>query len=247
MRTAWVIASLALSAVSVTPGHAAMIDVMSAGAVEPGILAAAAEFKKETGTEVKVRFNTAPALRKKIMDGEKADLLIAPPAAIEDLVKEGKIKGDRRVTLGRVGAGVAVNKGAPVPKVATTDDLKAAVRDAQSIVFNRASTGLYLEKMFEKLGVGADVKAKEKRFATGEEVMEEVLKSSGKTIGFGAMTEIKEFTSKGLVFVGPLPADVQNYTTYAATPLVEERPELKAFLDYLGGKGKTVLAANGVE
>jgi molybdate transport system substrate-binding protein len=43
-----------------------------------------------------------------------------------------------------------------------------------------------------------------------------VIKGKGKEIGFGAITEIKLYTSKGLKFVGPLPADVQNYTSYDA-------------------------------
>jgi molybdate transport system substrate-binding protein len=46
--------------------------------------------------------------------------------------------------------------------------------------------------------------------------MEHVIKGKGNEIGFGAITEIKLYTSKGLKFVAPLPADVQNYTTYDA-------------------------------
>jgi molybdate transport system substrate-binding protein len=43
-----------------------------------------------------------------------------------------------------------------------------------------------------------------------------VIKGTGNQIGFGAITEIKMYTSKGLTLVGPLPAEVQNYTNYEA-------------------------------
>ena len=47
--------------------------------------------------------------------------------------------------------------------------------------------------------------------------MEHVIKGKGKEIGFGAITEIKLYEVKGqFKLVGPLPADVQNYTSYNA-------------------------------
>src|SRR4029079_8275753 len=37
-------------------------------------------------------------------------------------------------------------------------------------------------------------------------------------LGFGAMTEIALFRDQGLKLVGPLPAPLQNFTTYVALP-----------------------------
>ena len=47
---------------------AAEIKVLSAGAVEPGLKAAASAFQKDSGHEVKLSFNTAPQIRKRIGD-----------------------------------------------------------------------------------------------------------------------------------------------------------------------------------
>src|SRR3982751_2852786 len=44
--------------------QAADISVLSAGAIEPGLKAAAAAFEKQTGHGVKISFNTAPELKK---------------------------------------------------------------------------------------------------------------------------------------------------------------------------------------
>src|SRR5882762_8139134 len=86
---------------------AAEIRVLSAGAVEPGLRAAAAAFQKQTGNDVNITFNTAPEIRKRIAGGEAFDVVIAPPAALDEFAGAGKVTADR-VSLGRVGLGVAV-------------------------------------------------------------------------------------------------------------------------------------------
>ena len=40
--------------------------------------------------------------------------------------------------------------------------------------------------------------------------------TSGREIGFGAITEIVLLQGKGLQFVGRLPSELQNFTTYTA-------------------------------
>src|SRR5204863_1239502 len=74
---------------------AAEIRVLSAGAVEPGLRAAAAAFKKQSGHDVNIAFNTAPEIRKRIGGGEAFDVVIAPPAALEEFAATGKLTVDR--------------------------------------------------------------------------------------------------------------------------------------------------------
>src|SRR3989449_2359583 len=102
---------------------AAEIRVLSAGAVEPGLRAAAAAFGKQSGHDVKITFNTAPEIRKRIVGGEAFDVVIAPPAALDEFAGAGKISADR-VDVGRVGLGVAVRPGAPVPDISSSEALK---------------------------------------------------------------------------------------------------------------------------
>ena len=86
---------------------AAEIRVLSAGAIEPGLRAAVAAFQKEARHEVRITFNTAPQIQKRVGSGETWDVVIAPPAVIEEFAKAGKVEQER-VTVGRVGMGVAV-------------------------------------------------------------------------------------------------------------------------------------------
>ena len=46
-----------------------------------------------------------------------------------------------------------------------------------------------------------------------------MLKGKGNEVGVGQITEIRRFRDKGLRLVGPLPADLQNYTSYTAAPM----------------------------
>ena len=232
------------------PALAAEIKVFSAGAVEPGLVRAIEAFKRASGDTVKVEFNTAPQLAKRLAAGDVADVLIAPPAALDAQVKDGKVVADGRATVGRVGAGVVTRKNVPSPDIGTTAAFKQTVLGAESIVYNTASTGLYLEKLFERLGIADAIKAKTTRYPNGERVMEHLIHGKGNEIGFGAITEIKLFEPKGLKLVGPLPAEVQNYTSYAAG-LMTGAPSpqaAKAFLAFLGSaEAKQAFAAAGIE
>ena len=196
--------------------QAAEITVLSAGAVEPGLHAFADLAKRETGYYLVPQFNTAPQIAKRLAANDAFDILIAPPAVIEQAVKEGKAAADTRVAVGRVGVGIIVRTGAKPPNVASVDALKQALLGADSVVYNLASSGLYLDKLFAGWGILDQIKPKTARFADGASLMEHVIKSKGNEIGFGAITEIRMYTSKGLTMVGPLPAEVQNYTSYEA-------------------------------
>src|SRR5437667_5305789 len=102
-----------ISFVLAFPALAAEVNVLSGGAIEPGLVAAADVFRKETGNEVKIKFAPAPEIRQRVGSGETHDVVIAPPAVLDDIVKSGKLDGKARVLVGRVGIGVAVHDGAP--------------------------------------------------------------------------------------------------------------------------------------
>lgn len=245
--------SLAITAVlSLMPmgatALAAEITVLSAGAIEPGLKAAAAAFDKQTGHVSKMTFNTAPELRKRLETKLEFDVVIAPPAVIGEFAGASKL-AETRANVGRVGMGVAVREGAAVPDISSADALKRSVLAADSLVFNRASTGLYLEGLLRKMEVFAQVEAKTSRYPDGASVMEHVIKGKGTEIGFGAITEILLYQGKGLKFVGPIPAEVQNYTSYTAAPLAAStQPALaQQFVAFLSGPaGKAAFVAAGV-
>jgi len=60
-----------------------------------------------------------------------------------------------------------VRPGAPVPDISSSDALKRSVLAADSIVFNRASSGIYFENLLKKMEIYEQVQAKATRYADG--------------------------------------------------------------------------------
>jgi molybdate transport system substrate-binding protein len=237
-----------LAATSCSAALADDLQVLSAGAIEPGLKAAAVAFEKQTGHVVKITFNTAPELRKRMDSNPAFDVVIAPPAVMADFAAASKL-AETRADVGRVGMGVAVREGAPLPDISTADAMKRSVLAAESLVFNRASTGLYLEGLLKKMDIYSQVESKTTRYPDGASVMEHVSHGKGREIGFGAMTEILLYQGKGLKLVGPVPASVQNYTSYRAAPLAASTHQALAqqFVSFLAGPiGKPLFVAAGV-
>lgn len=229
---------------------AAEITVISGGAVEPGLEAFAQLVRRDLDHELKILYNTAQQIAKRLSAGDVFDILVSPPATMETAIGEGRVVQETRVMVGRVGAGIIVRTGAPVPDVATVDSLKQALLDADSVVYNTASTGIYLDKLFTTMGVAEALKAKTTRYPTGAAVMEHVINGKGGEIGFGAMTEIRLYEQKGLKLVGPLPAAVQNYTSYEAVLMTgaTAAEAARAVLRHLATpEAKAAFTAGGVE
>jgi molybdate transport system substrate-binding protein len=229
--------------------QAAEITVMSGGAIEPGLRAAAAAFEKQSGHKVAITFQTTPQMRKRVAAGDTFDVIIAPPAAVKDFAAAGKVDAGG-VDVGRVGSGVAIRPGAPVPAIATVDDIKKIVLEAESIVFNTATTGLYFENLLKKWGIYEQVQGKAVRYTTGAEVMKHALKGKGREVAFGPITEILLEKQHGLVLVGPFPPEIQNYTSYIASPMSagSQKAVAQEFVKFLGGPaGKPLFVAAGIE
>jgi molybdate transport system substrate-binding protein len=210
----------ALLGACVLPLPAVELSMLSAGAVEPGLRPALAAFERASGHAVTIAFAAAPALRAAVRaPTPAADVVILTQGVLDELAAIGARPTGPIVPIGRVGVGVAVREGVDAPDISSAESLKAALADADSVVFNRASTGLYIDRMLRQLGVFDAVDAKSERLADGASVMRRLLAGrNAREFGFGATTEIGLFREQGLRLVGPLPASLQNETSYIALP-----------------------------
>jgi molybdate transport system substrate-binding protein len=228
----------------------APLAVWSAGAVEEGVLRLTARYEREANQDVHTQFGTGPELEKRLSSDAAADVLIAPAAVVQRAARAGRIVSGTETPIGRVGVGVIVRRGVPRPDVKTVDSLKAALLEAESVVYNQASTGQYLETLFSRIGILDQLKTKTTRYVNAAQVLEHVVAGKRREIGFGPITEIKSFEPKGVVLVAPLPADVQNYTTYVAAVLSHAgTPDAaRDFIRYLTTPAaRQAFAATGVQ
>jgi molybdate transport system substrate-binding protein len=218
----WAIAALALLAATGT-AYAAELSLLSAGAIEGGLVRLIEEFQRSSGHTVRVEYGTAPELAQRLAVDESADLLIAPPAVIDRAIAAKKANGNTRTTVGRVGIGIIVRNGAPIPDVRSLNALQRALAEADTIVFNRGSSGLYVEKLLAQMGIADQMRSRRVQVPDGEDVMRRIIAGRGTEIGIAAISAIKLFTSNGFQYVGPLPGAIQNLTTYEGAVMNDAR------------------------
>jgi len=89
----------------------------------------------------------------------------------------GKL-GDARANVGPVGMGVTVRDDAPAPDISSPAGRKRSILAADSLVFNRASTGLYLEGLLKRMEIDGEVQKRSVRYPDGAAVMEHVIKGA---------------------------------------------------------------------
>ncbi|MGH8444036.1 MAG: substrate-binding domain-containing protein [Solimonas sp.] len=159
-------------------------------------------------------------------------MLIAPPAVIDAVLATGRAV-EARQAMGGVGVGVVVRHGDAKPAIATVDDIRAAVLKADAVVYNRASTGTYVEQLFERLEIAPAIAGKVQRYDDGDAVMAHLIDAPQGTLGFGANTEIRLYADRGVDYVGPLPAAIQNVTRYEAIRFKASGEAAAALLRFL--------------
>ena len=201
---------------SAQTGSAAEVKVLTAGAFKQVVLAVLPEFEKQTGHTVVVDNDTVGGLTKKIEGGAQFDVVVLTPAAVDELTKKGKPADGTKQVLARVGVGVMVKAGAPVPDIGTVDAFKRALINAKSVAYidpaSGGSSGIYVAGLLDRLGVADQVKPKAKLKQGG--YVADLIKSGEAELGIHQISEIVPV--KEVTLVGPLPAEIQNYTTYAA-------------------------------
>jgi len=228
------------------------LKILGAGPVKRGVSRLAAEFEKRSGHRVSVEFAGAPGVSERVLAGEAVDVAVVPQAAMDEFEKQGKVVAGTRALMGHSRMGIVVRKGVALPDISSTDAFRRAMLDADAIVCNVASSGVYMVKLLEKLGIGEATRERILKLPDTVKVMEHVASSPVRAIGVGQLAEISEVADKGvaIALVAPLPDAIQNVTAYnaAVTTASREQEAARALARYLGTpEAKTVFAATGID
>jgi molybdate transport system substrate-binding protein len=243
-------AVLGLASHMPTPATAAEIKVLTTGAFKQVVVALIPEFEKTTGHKVLLDNGTVGQLTKRVDDGEAFDVLVLSPKGIEDLIAKGKIATGSNATLAKVGVGVMVKEGAPQPDISSVEAFKQALLKAKTVGYidpaSGGSSGIYVAGLLDKLGIANDIKPKAKLQKGGH--VSDLVVAGEAEIGIHQISEI--VGQKGVTLVGPLPAPIQNFTTYAAgaSSSAKDAEAAKAFIKVLTGPSAAgVLKSKGME
>ena len=204
--------ALTFLAVSVSMSDAAEIKVIASNAVKEAFADLVPGFEKSTGHKVTTVWGGTVDIIKRIAGGEVVDIVIVPAGGIDDLIKQGRLATGSRVDFAKSAIGVAIRPGAPKPDISSGDALKASLLAANSIVLSSGPSSVYLLALFQKMGIADALKPKIKQLVPGASVGEALAKGEG-DVGF---TQVSEFLAiKGIVFLAPLPADIQHVTVFS--------------------------------
>jgi molybdate transport system substrate-binding protein len=228
------------------------LRMLSAGAVKRGVSRIAAEFERATETRVAVQFATAPEVRKRMTEGDSADVVVAPPAVMDDIAQQGKLLSDTRAFVGRSRMGIVVHSDAAPPEVPDAAAFTKVLEGATAVVYNRASSGVYAAKLLEKLGLAEKLKTRIVVVDTGGAVMEYVGGHAPGAVGLAQISEVMVLIDKGCAvkLAAPLPDDIQNVTRYDAAAMKHSGAQdaARALARALtSNEAKQIFAATGID
>ncbi len=173
-------------------------------------------------------------------------MAILTTGGVDDLIKQGKLAAATRAALARSPIGVAVRKGAPKPDISTTEAFKSAMLNAKSIAYvEQGASGIYLKDMFVRIGIADAIKNKVRLAPTAAA---EFVARGEAEIGMTQVSEILPVAGADLV--GPLPAEIQNYTNFASAvgTAAKQADAAKALVKFLASpEAARVMKAKGLE
>jgi molybdate transport system substrate-binding protein len=212
------------------PSAAADIHVYTSGAPSAVQKTIAGKFTKATGNHVAITAKTLRKVRTELAAAKDADVVVLPVPAMNAFDKQGMFRPGSRLNLARVGIGVVVRQGAPLPDISTPDALRKTLLKARSIAHpdpkGGGFAGAQVDRMFVKLGIADQVRPKVVFMYAYTGGVANIAKGKAE-IGFFNISEIVPV--KGVTLVGPLPAELQSYITFGgAVDARSKAPEVSA-------------------
>jgi molybdate transport system substrate-binding protein len=228
------------------------IHVMTSGAFTAAYLELVPEYERASRNKVVTAFggsmgNGPETIPNRLQRGEPADIVILAAAALDDLIKQGKVVPGTRVDLVRSKIGMAVRAGAPKPDISSVAALTQTLVRAKSVAYSASASGVYLStELFQRLGIADTVLPKSKN-AQGERVGALVARGEAE-IGFQQVSEL--LFEPGIDYVGELPPDVQRVTVFSAgiAAGAKNPAQARALIEFLASKNAAaVIRKSGLE
>jgi molybdate transport system substrate-binding protein len=221
------------------PAAAENLKVLTGGAFKPVLVDMLPQFEKQTGHKVTVENDTAGALTRRIMAGEAFDIVILPLGNLDQLSAEGKVIDDSMTPFGKVGVGVAVALSAPQPNIGSTEGLRRTLLDARTVAYidpaMGGTSGIYVARLFQQLGIASQMQAKSVLVHDG--LAGQAVARGQAEIALQQASELRLVPS--VKFAGLLPEAIQNWTVYtgALSPAARSKDAALALMSALSDPG----------
>jgi molybdate transport system substrate-binding protein len=186
------------------------LSVTIVGRGDDGFKELIAQFEKNTGRKVAVRFPSFIESRDTIVKGEPFDVGIVEFPHDADVMASGNVVPGSATVIANGWMAVAVKKGAPKPDISTPSAVKRMLLNAKSIAYpdpegGTGASGVNVVMMLRRLGIEDAVKAKTTLTRGGGRAM--AMAASGEA-EIGMTYYIGMYGNDKIDIVGTLPAQV---------------------------------------
>jgi molybdate transport system substrate-binding protein len=213
--------------------NAAEVTMLCSNGIRAAMEELLPQFEQATGHAVAIRYGLSAVLKREIEAGEPFDLAVLTPPLVDDLIEQGRIAGDSRVTIGRSAMALAVRAGAARPDIRTAEALKRALLASTSIIYAKegASSAFFIE-LVRRLDLAEALASRIMLTTTGAEVGAAVARGEAE-LGVLPISEI--LPVPGIEVLGTFPAGVQGYVVMVAgaSPRAARDATVKALIAFL--------------
>jgi molybdate transport system substrate-binding protein len=210
------VGALAFAAIATSEGKAAELKVLTSVALTSALKELAPEFERVTGNKLTIDYGLIVDMRKRVLDGESADVIILSRPTMDELQKQDKLAPGPITNVVGTAVSVASRSGTPKPDISSVDALKSALLAAKSIVYadpaKGGASGVYFARVLERLGIVDEMKPKT-ILVPGAQAAEVVAKGEAE-LGVAQASEIVPVA--GAQLVGPLPGEYASMTVFSA-------------------------------
>ncbi|HEY3518950.1 MAG TPA: substrate-binding domain-containing protein [Gammaproteobacteria bacterium] len=248
-RRAALCCAAALAATAwLAPAAAQTVVVLSSNGVRAPVEDLMMQCTRAAGRPVSITYGTSASIRERVTGGEAVDAVLATAEVVGELAKAGHLDSSSSTPLGRAGIGLGIRAGSPRHKIGTMAEIKQTLLDARAVAY--AADGAsrpYIERMFERLGIAAEMKGKALLEQGSARAAEKVVKGDAEIV----LTLVSEILPvAGLDLLGPVPAEFQSYISFAGAvgTHAASRAAARAFIDCVAAPAAApTFTAQGIE
>lgn len=243
MALAWLGSAPAQSA-----AQSANLRVLSSNGVRAVLDELVPQCERSLSVGVTLEYGTSASIRQRVVAGEIVDIVFATTEVVGELAGAGRLAADSQTPLGRSGIGVGIRAGVRHPEINTATAIEHTLRSAKSVTYAQdGASRVHIERMFERLGLTAEMKAKTLLEQGSVRAAAKVVDGQAELL----LTLVSEILPvEGLELVGPLPAEFQSYVSFAAAlgARAASHDAARALVDCIAApSGAATFAAKGVE
>ncbi|MDB5635599.1 MAG: Molybdate transport system substrate-binding protein [Bradyrhizobium sp.] len=205
-----------IAAIEAAVAEPVEVTVLTSVALTSALDELAPQFERATGNKLKIGYSLIADIKKRVLAGETADVIMLSRPAMDDLQKQDKFAPGSLVDVAATPVAIAVRAGAPKPDISSADALKRSLLAAKSIVYadpaKGGASGVYFAQVVDRLGIAEQLKSRT-ILVPGAQSAEVVAKGDAE-IGVAQASEIVPVA--GAQLVGPLPGELGSLTQFTA-------------------------------